>query len=248
MEYNYTEFCGFRQADFEFEDRDALIVFPLEKSASCRRWMMKMEYFGAFPALEIELLRRGWHLAYIKNRTRWGTDDDSDLKARFADFVSGEFGLEKKFTCIGMSCGGLCSVNFAARHPEYTSFLYLDAPVMNLYSCPMGFGSGEALGENGEGWCELVDAYGFDIPSFLVYRGHPIDKVDFLAKHRIPAALVYGDEDRVVPYNENGIVLEKCYREKGVPLYVAAKKGCGHHPHGLSDPTPIADFIEENAL
>lgn len=82
MEYTYSEWCGFKRADFKFEDRDALIVFPsCEKNG---KWIVKMEYFGAFPELEIELLRRGWHLAYLRNHNRWGTDDDSDAKARFA--------------------------------------------------------------------------------------------------------------------------------------------------------------------
>lgn len=247
MDYSYSEFCGFKRADFQFENRGAIIVFPKVRSNS-RRWMMKMEYFGAFPALEIELLNRGWHLAYITNRTRWGTDDDSDLKVRFADFISAEFGLDKRFTCVGMSCGGICSVNFASRHPDYVSFLYLDAPVMNLYSCPMGYGEGEAVGEHGEGWQELVDAYGFDVPSFMVYREHPIDRVPVLAENKLPVALIYGEEDSVVPYKENGIVLEKYYRERGLPLYVVGKPGCGHHPHGAIDTKALADFIEENAL
>lgn len=242
--YTYSEFCGFKRADFKFEDRDALIVFP-EKPEPQGRWMMKMEYFGAFPALEAELLRRGWHLCWLRNVNRWGTDIDSDAKARFADFIADEFGLERKFTCVGMSCGGICSVNFAARHPEYTSLLYLDAPVMNLLSCPMGFGVGDALGENGSGWQEIVDAYGFDLPTLLTWRGHPIDKIPILAEHRIPVALVYGDSDPVVPYVENGIVLEKYYKEHGLPLFCEGKAGCGHHPHGLEDNTKLADFIEQ---
>lgn len=244
MEYTYSDFCGYRQLNFKFENRDAVVVLPSSEPSG--KWMMKMEYFGAFPELECELISRGWHLCYIKNRDRWGTDDDSDLKVRFANFLSKEFGLEKRFCCIGMSCGGICSVNFAARHPDYVSFLYLDAPVMNLYSCPMGFGEGEALGDGG--WQELVDAYGFDVPTFMVYRQHPIDKVDILADNGLPAALVYGDSDTCVPYKENGVVLEKCYRERGIPLIVEGKKGCGHHPHGPSDVPAMADFIEKNAL
>lgn len=58
---------------------------------------MKMEYFGAFPALEEEMLRRGWHLCYLANANRWGTDVDSDANARFCEFISEEFGLERRF-------------------------------------------------------------------------------------------------------------------------------------------------------
>ena len=39
----------------------------------------------------IEMLSRGWHLAYIKNVTRWCLDEDLDLKARFASYLSLEY-------------------------------------------------------------------------------------------------------------------------------------------------------------
>ena len=109
----------------------------------------------------------------------------------------------------------------------------------------MGFGVGESLGENGSGWQEIVDAYGFDLPKLLTWREHPIDKIPVLAEHKIPVALVYGDSDPVVPYVENGIVLEKYYKEHNLPLFCEGKEGCGHHPHGLEDNTGLADFIEQ---
>ncbi len=245
MELNYSEWHGFRRADFTFEERDALIVFPDGNANG--KWMIKMEYFDAFPELEIELLHRGWHLAYLTNKNRWGVDEDSDAKARFVKYMAAEFSLEEKVVCIGMSCGGLCSVNFAARHPSLVSFLDLDAPVMNLYSCPMGFGIGKALGGN-SGWYELVDAYGFDMPTFLTFRGHPLDKIPALVENRIPVALLYGDSDDIVPYAENGIVLERIYKEHGLPLYLECRAGCGHHPHGPSDVKVLADFIEKHTI
>ena len=39
-----------------------------------------------------------------------------------------------------MSCGGMHAVYIAAKYPEYVSLLYLDAPVLNLLSCPCGIG------------------------------------------------------------------------------------------------------------
>jgi hypothetical protein len=34
MEYTYSEWHGFRRADFLFEDREALIVFPKTKDGA----------------------------------------------------------------------------------------------------------------------------------------------------------------------------------------------------------------------
>lgn len=54
MEYTYSDFCGYRQLNFKFENRDAVVVLPSSEPSG--KWMMKMEYFGAFPELECELI------------------------------------------------------------------------------------------------------------------------------------------------------------------------------------------------
>ena len=64
------------------------------------------------------------------------------------------------------------------------SFLDLDAPVMNLLSCPMGFGIGEPLG-GGSGWDEIQRAFGFEsVSELLLYRNHP--KILLLPLDRAP--------------------------------------------------------------
>lgn len=248
MDIQYTSWRGYRRADFCFEDREALIVFPHQEGWGTGRMAMKMEYFDAFPQLETELLDAGFHLAYFRNRNRWGTDPDHDTRVHFAEYLAAEYNLNPRFIPVGMSCGGLISVNFASRYPEYVSLLYLDAPVMNLLSCPMGFGIGNVLDRGDSGFREIEAAYGFTHSSLLTYREHPIDRIPTLIQHKLPVALVYGDSDTTVPYIENGIVLEEMYRAAGLPLFCRGKKGCGHHPHGLEDNTELLAFIRENML
>lgn len=230
---------GFKRLDFEFEGRAATLVFP-QKANRRKNWLLKTEYFGAFPSFEIEMLRRGWHLAYIKNVTRWCLEEDLDLKKRFADFLSEQFGLYEKCVPVGMSCGGLIAVKFAAKHPQKVSALYLDAPVMNFLSCPAG------LGKAGNGMmAEFTQATGMGLPELICYREHPIDKMHFLLENKIPVILVYGDSDDVVPYDENGALLEKYYLENGAVIVAIGKENCGHHPHGLTNNTPIVRFVEK---
>ena len=60
----------FRRIDFSFEGRNAIVVFahtPKEGNP----WIMRTEYFGAFPAFDIAMLKRGYHLAYVSNMHRW---------------------------------------------------------------------------------------------------------------------------------------------------------------------------------
>ena len=62
-----TEWQGFKCEEFKFEGRDAIIVFPNEKSD---KWLFKTEYFGAFPDFEIEMVKRGYHIVHVKNVKR----------------------------------------------------------------------------------------------------------------------------------------------------------------------------------
>ena len=69
--------------------------------------------------------------------------------------------------------------------------------------------------------------------------------MQLLLENRIPVILVYGDSDNIVPYEENGAVLEKYYRENGGTIVSIGKENCAHHPHGLDDNTPIIEFVEK---
>ena len=234
-----TVYNGFRRLDFLFEGREAVLIFP-DRPNEDKNWLLKTDYFDAFPDLQIQMLRRGWHLAYLKNITRWCLEEDLDLKKRFADYLHEAYGLYHKCVPVGMSCGGLIGVKFAAKYPECVSALYLDAPVMNFLSCPAGLGvAGKAL------YQEFQDATGMTISDLLSYREHPIDKMHLLLQNKIPVILISGDSDTVVPYVENGALLEKYYKENGGVIVAIGKENCGHHPHGLTDNTPIIDFVEK---
>ena len=231
-----TEWQGFKCEEFEFEGRDAIIVFPNEKS---NKWLFKTEYFGAFPDFEIEMVKRGYHIVHVKNLTRWNKHpDDTDIKAKFADYVSEKYGLKKKCVTVGMSCGGMQSVYFAAKYPEYVSAMYLDAPVINLLSCPAGLGKGTS-----EMLPEFEENMGFGLEELLSFRNHPLDNFEPLIKNNIPVILVAGDSDKVVPFNENGALLDKYYKENGGIIKTIVKKGCDHHPHSLEDNSPIIEFV-----
>lgn len=142
---------------------------------------------------------------------------------------------------VGMSCGGLIAIKLAARYPELVKCLYLDAPVVNYMSCPCGFGVGTALSGN---YTEILNALGLkSISQLLAYRDMPLDRLPVLVENKIPAVIVSGDSDRTVPYCENGVFVEQAYKEAGVEIEVYIKPGGDHHPHGLSDPTVVLDFI-----
>lgn len=233
---------GFLMERLSFEGRDAIVVFPKE-GTSIGRLAIKTEYWDAFPATEIALLERGFHLCYIRNETRFALDDDVDRKARFVCYVSEKYGLQRRVVPVGMSCGGLWAIKFAARHPDLVSCLYLDAPVLNYMSWPCGFGTATRSVADRQ-VDEAIHAHGMQSISELInYREMPLDKIPQLIACKIPVVLVAGGSDCVVPYHENGIYLQKAYEAAGLELEVYIKPECDHHPHGLEDVTPVVDFI-----
>ena len=237
LNINKSLWNGFERIDFVFEGRNAILVFP-EKPIEGNKWLYKTEYFGAFPNFEIEMLKRGYYLAHLENKSRLCPEEDTDMRPHFCDFLNERFGLNKKCLPVGMSCGGMQAVYFAAKYPQYIAALYIDAPVMNLLSWPLGMGE-----------CKDASAEEFQrdisVCEMLNYRNHPIDCKEKLLKSGIPIFLICGDSDKTVPYNENGKLLADYFEEKGGNLTKIIKPDCDHHPHGLVDNTPLIKFVEK---
>lgn len=242
MEIRTSIWENFERLDFLYKLRDVIVVKPDIKNLN-GKVAVYTEYFSAFPKVAVSLVKNGYHLIYVRNINRWGIDEDQHIRSEFMDWLSGAYGLSPKGVMIGMSCGGLHAVNFAHLHPENVSVLYLDAPVMNLLSCPLAYGR-----TNGEENLkqEFLAAVNMTESEMLSFRGHPIDRMQTLLDNKIRVVMVYGDSDEIVPYHENGALLEKFYKENGGIIKVIGKKGCGHHPHGLADPAEIVNFIIEN--
>lgn len=231
----------FERADFEFEGRRATVVFPREKDPG-GRWLLKTEYFEAFQDLEYEMVKRGWHLAYLQNLSRWVKPGDLEAKKRFRDYLVPAFGLNPRCVPIGMSCGGLHAVRQAAAFPEMISALCLDAPVINLLSCPFGLGAGTDLSPDAAD-VEVREALGLTRITVLSYRDHPLDHIGELIQAKLPLLLMYGDADTVVRFDENGIHLKTAYEASQLPYLEFRVPGRGHHPHGPDTPAHMAEAI-----
>ena len=230
-------FDGYRKEEFRFEEHDAVIVYPGKIDPDYGP-VLKTEYWGAYPRMEEELLDAGLVVCYVKNDHRWGKKEDVDRKARFVKYVAQKCGLRDKSLTLGMSCGGIFAVKLAATHPEAVKGLCLEAPVINYMSCPCGFGKANPL-SNGSGIGEILDALGITMEQLLAYRDMPLDYIERLVKHRIPVLMSAGDSDLTVPYEENGQLLEKAYREADIPIEVQIIHERDHLPHGAEKGTVV---------
>jgi pimeloyl-ACP methyl ester carboxylesterase len=147
---------------------------------------------------------------------------------------------------VGLSRGGLYCYNWATANPDKVACIYGDAPVCDFKSWPGGKGKGKGDARN---WKLVQQLYGFqDEAEALAYKKNPIDCLQPLAKGGVPLLHVYGDADKVVPWEENTGIIATRYRKLGGKITLIAKPGVGHHPHGLDDPTPIVEFIVKHSV
>lgn len=232
VEYHYD---GIKHIEFSFKNKRCIALMNEDESKRNGKTVFKTEYFGAFPDLQNEFVKRGYTLIFIKNHNRWGTPDQLNDQYEFINYASKELGISNKVITIGMSCGGMMSVLLAANHPECIEALYIDAPVMNFLSCPARLGNSPDVTDSM--WQEFENAWHMTKSELLTFRGHPIDMLDKLVDNRIKIYMAYGDSDKTVPYEENGIALERKYKECGLEnlLYIDKKIGVDHHPHGPTD-------------
>ena len=71
------------------------------------------------------------------------------------------------------------------------------------------------------------------------------DQVTALVEAGVPIVHVAATEDMSVAIEDNTDVMEARVKELGGIMKVFRHPG-GHHPHGLDDPKPVADWIEAN--
>ena len=237
-------FEGYDRYDFDVGGRPVTLIAPREPLQG-RRWVWKGEFLDSFPGTELALLRKGFHIAYLSYPDQFGGPLAMAAWSRFYHALTERYGFARKFGLIGLSRGGLYCYQWAIANPASVACLYGDAPVCDLKSWPGGKGKGP--GSPAE-WQKVMEVFGFRTEEdAMVYPGNPVDNLGPLASARIPIMHVYGDADEGVPWDENTGVVARRYRELGGSIELIGKPGCGHHPHGLEDPTPVVEFFFRHA-
>lgn len=227
---------GFDQYTFAYQDREAIVVCP-KHAATGNPWIWRPAFFGAFASVDEELLRRGFHVAYYDLTHLYGSPRARKSGTDFYWNMVRMYGLSPKVTLEGFSRGGLFAYNWAADHPDKVACIYVDAPVCNVFSWP-----GRSP-ENAGLWKGLLEEWGLADDQMNSFSGNPIDRLKPLADARIPVICVCGDSDKVVPFSENSAIVRQRYTAMGAPFELILKPGVDHHPHSLSDPAPVVDFI-----
>ena len=239
-----SDWHGFQRFDFEIAAHPVLIVTP-KHPAEGRPWVWHGEFVGHKPAPDIELLKRGFHIFYVRIPDLLGAPKAVAAWNECYAELTKRYQLAPRAALVGLSRGGLYCYNWASANPEKVACIYGDAPVCDFKSWPGGKGAGKGSPRD---WALVLKEYGFaNEAEAIAYDKNPVDNLQPLAEAGVPLLHVFGDADEVVPWEENTGLLATRYRELGGHITLIRKPGVGHHPHGLDDSTPIVEFIEKNA-
>jgi pimeloyl-ACP methyl ester carboxylesterase len=197
-----------------------VVVVPKQAAVGIP-WSWRGVYWNHQPQAEVELLKRGFHIAYISvdpkplSSTELTMDERMDelgmSRRALAEwdawyaYLTGQYGLSKKPAFIGMSRGGIFEYQWASANPDKVSAIYADNP-----------------GIEHEGFQKLGD----------------------LARADIPLLQICGTIDPI--FGKYASAIEAIYQQFGGRVSMMIKEGYAHHPHSLRNPKPIADFIEQS--
>ena len=219
---------------------NARLVIP-HTATKGQPWIWRARFWGHQPALDLALLDRGYHLAFVDVGNLYGNETAMARGEELYEILTTQFQLGPKPILEGMSRGGLFIFNFAAKHPDKVTAIYGDNPVCNFLSWPGGINGKLSKVD----YDRCLKAYGITAAES---KTHPqITHPNFARKLQgIPIALVIGTADTVVPPTENAKPLAANLSKIDSPVKIWHKPGLGHHPHGLSPVEPLLRFLLES--
>ena len=120
--FKRAEGGGFGVEAPEKGQRRGVVIVP-RHPAPGNPWTWRGCYWDHEPQAEVELLRRGFHMAFL-------TPDPGEAWDAWYTFLTKEHGLSRKPAFVGMSKGGVNAYDWATAHPDKVSCVYADNPAI----------------------------------------------------------------------------------------------------------------------
>lgn len=225
---------------FLVDGHPAFILQPPEgKRANPQPWVFYAPTLPAYPDVHEKwmherFLEAGIAVAGIDVGEGYGSPRGRELFDALYRELTGKRGFAAKPCLLGRSRGGLWVTSWAAENPDRVAGIAGIYPVFDFRTYP--------------GLDKAAPAYGLT-PEQLggrLQEFNPIERVDVLAKRRIPALFIHGDEDKVVPLEPNSAEFAARYRAAGAgdALTLIVVEGQGHNFwEGFFRCQPLVDFV-----
>jgi sialidase-1 len=236
---------------FKFNGLNAWIKVP-KSNPNKQHWVMRSRWAEFHTETDHILLSKGFYIAFVDAGGMLGCDEALDIWDKFYDHLVNKYGFGKEMSLEAVSRGGLFALRWAARHPERINSIYLDSPVCDLKSWPLGKWKGD---KDKTGIKQIQKYYGLNTAEeILAYDENPVDDkiVSVIAKHKIPIMALVNDVDRIVPPSENIYIFAKKYNAiSGMDVKILHPKPNGNfrlkgHHFVVPNPEIPAEFIINN--
>ena len=224
---------------FQLEGRTAFLI-AAKSPAPRKPWVWYAPTLPPYPAKEErwmfeQFTTAGISIAGIDVGESYGSPDGRKLYTALHREMTRR-GFSKKPILLGRSRGGLMTLNWAAENPDKISGFAGIYPVCNLESYP--------------GLAKAAPAFGMtadDLQSHLAEH-NPIDRLEPLAKARVPLFAIHGDVDTLVPLEKNSRILHDRYTSLGGSMQLIVPSGQGHNMWtGFFESEELVAFVKANA-
>lgn len=227
---------------FRVRDRTAFLILPKEPDKSAPTpWVWYAPTLPRLPGEEEiwmfnHFLENGIAIAGIDVGESFGSPGGRALYSALHQELVENRGMTKQACLLARSRGGLMLYNWAAENPERVACIAGIYPVCNLLSYP-----------------GLARAYGAyvmkeDELRASLKRNNPIDRLATLAKAKVAIFHIHGDQDQIVPLEENSGELATRYEKLGGPMTLKVVEGQGHNMwSGWFQDQELVDFVLSHA-
>lgn len=226
------------------EGRPGFVFFPsAEKRSKPQPWIFYAPTLPAYPDeaerwMHEQFLAAGVAVAGVDVGEAYGSPKShAAFDALYLELTE-KRGFARKPCLFGRSRGGLWVSSWALKDPSRVAGIIGIYPVFDFRTYP--------------GITNAAPAYGLT-PAELDDRANelnPVGRIETLAKAKVPAVLIHGDVDKVVPLRENSAEFVRRYKEAGAESLVKliVLEGQGHNYfEGFFHSQPLVDFAIERA-
>ena len=227
---------------FAVEGRTAFLILP-EKTEAEKPipWVWYAPTLRGLPSKQEKwmidrFLEKGIAVAGVDVGESFGSPAGRAVYSSLHKELVEKRGLSKRACLLARSRGGLMLYNWAAENPERVACVAGIYPVCNLSSYP--------------GLKRACGAYGMTVEQLAakLAEHNPIDRLAPLAKAKVPIFHIHGDNDKVVPLEQNSAELASRYSKLGGRMTLKAAKGQGHNLWpGFFQCQELVDFVIAHA-
>jgi hypothetical protein len=213
-----------RGESFKLNGDDAFVILPkgAGRANEAIPWVWYAPTLEGLPAKAEEwmferFLKAGVAIAGIDVGESYGSPNGRMKYDDFYEYLTTSRKFDSKPCLLARSRGGLMLYSWATANPESVSGVAGIYPVCNIASYP-GI----------ERACAAYELTSEQLKADL-NQHNPVERLASLAKANVPIFHIHGDQDTVVPLDDNSGLLAQRYRELGGTMELEVVAGQGHN-------------------